>query len=369
MHWIFLIFLQLSAGSPPATVPGLPGTPKKAAPASRRGSDQRRHTAGVARTIAGATLAIVPGVLVSGGGHWITGDRAGARKMLLLKGAGLGTLVAGFLPILFSNASDKVIHASYPVAAGGFGLFAIATLADLYGAVFSGQPPGSAPAFMPDLELEQHWMHVGDDQFTYDHFWHLGLTGRLGGARLRGDFFHSPTDGNTRLGMGAAWRFFGARPQRSGNPTGDGSFLDLQVALMRHAFVPERFTVTTPEVFMLGRLDLRRFHPSLLGSFTELGLGLGLEFTDFTEVGGRQDRAQLLLFQVAYGLYLGSGVHAGEVKLYYNHRHDDWAGGTQGILGYFGLNARFFFSRNWGLEAVVERGSATRVLLGAVFRY
>jgi len=359
---MLLLALCLSSGPDPVvkaqTIPGA----KPVAKVRPDPPDAGRRTAA-------AALAIVPGVLVPGGGHLLLGDSAGARKMLLLKGTGLATFFAGFLPILYSNASDKVMHASYPVAIGGFGLFAIATLGDLYGACFSGRPPGRAPAFTPDLELEQHWMHVADDQFGYDHFWHVGLTGRVEGARLRGDFFHSPTDGNTRMVLEAAWRFFGARPQRARTTMRDGSFLELSAALTRHAFPAQRFTVNTPELFLLGRLDLRRLAPSLAGSFAEMGVGLGIEFTDFVDVGGGPDRAQLLLFQVAYGLYLGSGVRAGEAKLFYNHRHDDWAGGMQGVLGYFGVSGRVNFSRNWGLDAVVERGSATRIMLGAVFRY
>ncbi|PKN47580.1 MAG: hypothetical protein CVU59_02365 [Deltaproteobacteria bacterium HGW-Deltaproteobacteria-17] len=354
MPWILLISLTLTS-VPPPNVPAtsVPPTPAR-------------------RTLA-AAAAIVPGVLVAGGGHWILGDTPGAKKIAALKGAGLATFVAGFLPILYSNASDKVMHASYPVVIGGFGLFSIATLADLYGVVFSGRPPGTGPTLVPSLELEQHWMHVEDDQFTYDDFWHVGLTGRLGGARLRGDFFHSPTDGNTRMGLEAAWRFLGPRPARDPGTTPDrgvdNSFLELSAGLIRHDFLPERFRVTTPQCLLLGRMDLERLHPSLRGSFAELGAGWGLEFTDYRDVAGPRDRAQLLLFQVAYGLYLGSGERAGEVRLFYDHRHDDWAGGAQGVLGFFGLRGRFYFSRHWGVDWLAERGTATRVMLGAVFRY
>jgi len=366
LPWILLLSLWMT--TPPATEEPRPTPAPPASPDARSAKRPApvRTVPTAARRTAGAALAIVPGVLVAGGGHWMTGDTPGARKLLLWKGAGLGTFIAGFLPILYSNASDKVMHASYPVAIGGFGLFAIATLADLYGAVFSGRPPGRAPDILPGFELEAHWMRVDDEQFAYDHFGHVALTGRLGGARLRGDFFHSPNDGNTKTRVEGAWRLAGARPARR---AGDGSFLELSAALARHAFLPERFSVTTPEAFLLGRLDLRRIHPSLRGSFAELGVGWGLEFTDFRDVGGAADRSQLLLFSVAYGLYLGSGEASGEMKLFYQHRHDDWAGGLQGVLGFFGASGRFYFSRNWGVDALVERGAATRVMLGAVFRY
>ncbi|MBU1412821.1 hypothetical protein KKC22_15025 [Myxococcota bacterium] len=381
MHWILLISLCLNSVNVPVEENGSAGntTPpaKVAGPSSpqRRPGEETKARPTPARRTAAAALALVPGVLVAGGGHWILGDTPGAKKIAVLKGAGLATFVVGFLPILYSNASDKVMHASYPVVIGGFGLFAMATLADLYGAVFSGRPPGTAPAFVPSLELEQHWMHVSDDQFAYDQFWHVGLTGRIGGARLRGDFFHSPADGNTRMAVEAAWRFLGPRPRNAEdpgpepNPDRDGSFLELSAGLIRHEFLPERFLVTTPECFLLGRMDLRRMHPSLVGSFAELGAGWGMEFTDFRDVDGRLDRSQLLLFQVAYGLYLGSGERSGEVKLFYDHRHDDWAGGAQGVLGFFGLRGRFYFSRHWGVDWLAERGTATRVMLGAVFRY
>lgn len=321
---------------------------------------------------AGAALSLVPGVLVPGGGHWMIGDRAGARKMLLLKGAGLALFAVGFAPILYTNAADQVMHAAYPVTVGGFGLFALSTLMDLTGAVFSGQPPGAPARGAPAFELASRWMHVSDPQFGYDHFWNPGVVARFHHLRATGDFFHAPADGNTRVRGALAWRFLGPRPGGPNAP--DGSFLELSVAVSRHAFVPEGFTVLTPEVLVLGRLDLARIHPSLSGAFAELGVGWGVERTRFDGVDAKPDLAQNLLVELAYGLYLGrpaeeAAGRGGEVKIYYNHRHDDWAGGLQGVLGFFGVGGRYFFSRNWGLEATAERGSATRVTLGAVFRY
>lgn len=324
---------------------------------------------------AGAALALVPGVLVPGGGHWMIGDRAGAKKMLALKGAGLAVFALGFAPILYSNASDRVMHGAYPVVVGGFGLFAVTTLMDLTGAVFSGQPPGAPLRQVPDVELASHWMRVDDPHFAFEHFWHTGAVARFFGLLARGDFFHAPADGNTRVRGELAWRFFGPRPGREGATARDGSFLELSAAVARHAFVAEGFTVLTPEALVLGRLDLRRVHPSLTGAFAELGVGWGVERTAYDGVDAKPDLAQNLLVEVAYGLYLGHPVSdggpgpGGELKLYYNHRHDDWAGGLQGVLGYFGVSGRYFFSRHWGFEALAERGSATRVLLGAVFRY
>ncbi len=338
----------------------VPATPDPPTPAARA---------------AGAALALVPGVLVPGGGHWMIGDRAGARKMLALKGAGLAVFALGFAPILYSNASDRVMHGAYPVVVGGFGLFAVTTLMDLTGAVFSGQPPGAPATTVPDVELASHWMRVDDPHFAYDHFWHTGAVARFLGLRARGDFFHAPADGNTRVRGELAWRFVGPVTARAGEPARDGSFLELSASFARHAFVAEGFTVLTPEALVLGRLDLRRVHPSLTGAFAEFGVGWGVERTAFDGVTAKPDLAQNLLVEVAYGLYLGQQEtggepgRGGELKFYYSHRHDDWAGGLQGVLGYFGASGRYFFSRHWGVEALAERGSGTRVMLGAVFRY
>ncbi len=342
-------------------------------PVAAPGDSAAPEVPSVARRAAGAALSLVPGMLVPGGGHWMIGDRAGAKKMLLYKGAGLALFALGFAPILYSNAADQVMHAAYPVTVGGFGLFALATLMDLTGALFSGRPPGSPARSAPAIELASRWMHVSDPHFGYDHFWNPGVVARLHQFRAAGDFFHAPADGNTRLRGALAWRPFGPRP--GGAPTTDGTFFELSVALSRHAFVPEGFTVLTPEALALGRLDLRRIHPSLSGAFAELGIGWGLERTAYDGVTTKPDLAQNLLVEVAYGLYLGHPVtdgepgRGGELKFYYSHRHDDWAGGLQGVLGFFGVGGRYFFSRHWGLEAAAERGSATRVTLGAVFRY
>jgi hypothetical protein len=79
--------------------------------------------------------------------------------------------------------------------------------------------------------------------------------------------------------------------------------------------------------------------------------------------------------RAAFGLYLGDPARPhGEIELYYDHRHDDYAGGllmpglVSGVFGHVGLEGVFRVTDRWGVAAEAQAGSAVLGSLSLVYR-
>ena len=85
------------------------------------------------------------------------------------------------------------------------------------------------------------------------------------------------------------------------------------------------------------------------------------------------DTSWLLLARFGFGVYLGGdSLPRGELLLYYDHRHDDFAGGFDqafvGIAGHVGVDAKLYLSEQLGLRTEVEVGGATLAGLSLLVR-
>ena len=76
----------------------------------------------------------------------------------------------------------------------------------------------------------------------------------------------------------------------------------------------------------------------------------------------------MLLARFGFGMYLGDPAErGGEVVVYYDHRHDDFAAGLKltglgsGIPGHFGAEARYYFGHR--IRAFARCPSGLRVHL------
>jgi hypothetical protein len=108
------------------------------------------------------------------------------------------------------------------------------------------------------------------------------------------------------------------------------------------------------------------------GSFVELGLGWALQSIDY---GSARDTQPVMLGRFSFGAYIGNPLASGgEVRAYYDHRHDDFAAGLKvpglgsGALGHFGLDARWFMDERWGVLLEAQAGSALLVGASLVMR-
>jgi hypothetical protein len=91
-----------------------------------------------------------------------------------------------------------------------------------------------------------------------------------------------------------------------------------------------------------------------------------------------QNATSLLLAHMGFGVYVGQRAamapSGGEFELYYDHRHDGFAGGLKlrglgsGAAGHLGLAGHYYVSEAWGLRALAEVGSAWVLGLSALLR-
>jgi hypothetical protein len=304
-------------------------------------------------------VAVVPGVLVHGAGHYAAGDPKTARRLLVAEAVGLGgVLVPGAL-LAVTGASRRFVGLLAGGVVAGFGIFAISGLADIYGA--SGLPGGDPVTLAPSLETKVGVVHVNDPIFRYRFFLDQGVQGRLGAWKLGGSGLSALDDRNSQVRLTGGVRGWGPGPGRRAR---DGSFLDLDLALSRHFYGPESFTLWSGDVLLNGRLDLARVGPTLRGSFAEMGVGWALQVYQYRVPGAVADINELLLARFAFGWYLGRpGGLNGEVAVGYDHRHDGLAAGLKlrglgsGVAGHFEARGRVFRGA-WGLGTEVQVGSA-----------
>lgn len=300
--------------------------------------------------ISGAA-AFVPGLLSHGAGVFVAGDRTTGLRLLAGEGIGVALMGAEILPISLTRASGPSIGPALALTISGAGIFALTWAADLYGAVTGGRPGARAAASMPRVEAAAGLAYVYDPQFAYRAFCAASVEGRIGRLRAAAAADLALGQDNRRLRFLAAWRFAGGRP-------GDGSFLDAQAAVTWHDYGSDGFSLLTPELSLPARLDLSHVGATLAGAFAELSLGMGVQSTTYASAPGDSDA--LLLVRFGFGIY----VPRGEVLVYYDHRHDGFAGGLalggheNTVLGHFGIAADIDLAAGFGARLAFEAGSA-----------
>ena len=197
---------------------------------------------------------------------------------------------------------------------------------------------------------------------------------RLGRIRIAPEGWFGLGHANERVRLLGGYRLAGALPaSTSGTAPAaarDGSYLDLEVAGVRHAFPPERFTMTSIELGAAGRLDLARIDPALGGGFLDGALGWALARHSYRVRGAPDDAFDQLLARWGFGVWVGrpAGIW-GEVSAFYEHRHDGYAGGLKlpglfsGVPGSVGGRALAWLTADLGGLVEAQVGSA--VVLGA----
>jgi hypothetical protein len=330
-----------------------------------------------------AAAAIVPGVLLHGSGHFVAGDRPTAWRLLRVEGLGLGLMIAGVGALAVTGASDRTVEPIIWTTATGGGLFATSWLADLYGVLAPAGGTGAPLRLQPVGEARLGTRYVGDPTLAGRAFLGPAVDLRYGRWRLSpGAWLAVDGSSNARYEAAAAFRFVGPLAGEGAAAAGDGSFFDVVVRGTHHRYREEvtgplvaAFDMTTFELLAEGRYDLRRWAPSLIGSFVEGGAGVGLGGYHYPAASTTEANT-MLLARFGFGLYVGRRADRwGEAVVYYDHRHDGFAGGLKmsglgsGTLGHFGVDGRAFVSEHWGLRAEVAVGSAWVAGLALVYRY
>jgi hypothetical protein len=327
--------------------------------------------------------AVFPGLIWHGAGVWLQGRTLTAERLSLMEGAGLGGTLLSGLVLFATGAARHWVGPAALLGVAGAGTFMASFAADLYATWAPRDGFGAPERALPLLEASLGYGYVDDPVFRFHHFLTTSADGRLGPWHARARTASAPSQGNQRFELLAGYRLLGP-PGGAGARAVDGTYLEPQLGYSEHHFEASGFTSRVLEVELAARLDSERLLPDVHGAYFQLGAGLAKEWLAYDLPGvDAVDDTSLLLAHVGFGVYLGHRspeLHAapesagGEVELYYDHRHDGFAGGlkTHGIpsgpVGHFGLTGSYQWTPAWGLRAETEIGSAWVAGLSAVFR-
>lgn len=312
-----------------------------------------------------AAAAVVPGVVVHGTGHLALGESRTGKRLLLMEAVGLGLFLAGGTTIVLTGASRYFVAPAATTTMAGFGLFSTSYFADIYGSVSKDGGAALSRYRPPALwETELGYRRVSDSQFDYRDFLVQRVSRQIGPLRLSPSGWFDVRGDTARYRVESQYRLAGAIAEPA--PT-DLSYLDVTLGFVHQRHRPEHFSKSSAELSLDGRYDLARLGRTLRGSFVELSAGYALGRIDYDLSGLAvpHDLEHLLLGRIGFGVTLrGLSAPGSELLLYYDHRHDDYAAGLKirglgsGVVGHFGLSARWFFSESIGLAGDVQAGSA-----------
>jgi hypothetical protein len=325
-----------------------------------------------------AIVAVVPGFLVHGAGVWLQGRNQTAARLLLLEGAAvLATLASGV--ILFeTGAARDVVGPTALLAVAGVGTFSTSFAASVYATWAPRDGFGEPFVALPALEASLGYLHVYDPQFPQRHFVTAELSGRLGPWHLAAGTSRSTIGGNDRLELEGGYRVLGPRGYGA-RAASDGSYLEPRLGVSEHRFADDGFSSLVLELAVEGRLDVDRYLPDVHGAFFQGEAGYARQsFRHYLPGPNPTTSSSLLLAHAGFGVYLGNRAGdgtGGELELYYDHRHDGYAGGLKvnglgsGPAGHFGLRGDYRLSPRWGVRGRAEAGSAYLLGLDLVARW
>jgi hypothetical protein len=320
---------------------------------------------------------IFPGLILHGSGVWLQHRNQTAQRLLMLEGASvLATFTSGL--ILFSTgAARDVVGPAALLAVAGVGTFAVSFLANVYATLAPPDGLGEPLRRQPLIDSSAGYLYVYDPQFAYRHFATARASAFLQGWHVLADVAAALDHDNQRFQLGVGYRLLGAGGAGS-EPGSDGSYLEPRVAFSAHRFDPEDFNSRIVELALEGRLDVARYLPDVRGAFFQGEAGWASQvFVNHVPGPNPTTATSLLLAHVGFGMYLGNRADSrtgGEAELYYDHRHDGYAGGLKvnglgsGVAGHLGLRGSYQLTPRWGVRARAEAGSAYVLGLDLVVR-
>jgi hypothetical protein len=355
---LLLASSDASAAEPEPSAALPPGAPAAATPPSE--SESARVPSPLPEI-----AAVFPGILIHGAGPWLQHKNQTAQRLMWLEGAAvLATLTSGV--VLFqTGAARDLVGPTALVGVAGVGTFAVSFLANVYATWAPADGLGAPPKVLPLLESSIGYLYVYDPQFDYRHFLAVELTGRFQAWRVSAGA--ATGQQNRRLEAVVGYRLLGPRGHGA-EAASDGSYLEPRLGYSYHDFERDGFSSQVVELALEGRLDVDNYLPDVRGAFFEGEAGWAKQvFHHELPFSDAYTWTSLLLARVGFGLYLGNQGDqqaGGEVQLYYDHRHDGFAGGLKvnglgsGPAGHFGLLANYQLSSLVGLRLRAEAGSA-----------
>jgi hypothetical protein len=322
--------------------------------------------------------AVFPGVIVHGSGTWLQGRTETSERLLLAEGSGLLATFAAGAVLFRTGAARNLVGPTALLAVAGVSTFGLSLLSSLYATWAPREGWGEASQRRALLESALGYTYVDDPQFAFHHFLTTRLEARLGAGpalHLRLDTAHAPDQHNQRYELLSGLRLLEQRVAGVAAPSDrarDGTYLEPQLGYIEHRFDDSGFVTRVFELQLEARLDSARLLPDVRGAFFQLGAGWAQQWFSFDVPGvSALNNSSLLLAHAGFGLYL---PRASELELYYDHRHDGFAGGLKanglgsGVPGHFGLRGELALAEDWALRAEAQLGSAWVLGLAAVLR-
>ncbi len=311
----------------------------------------RQYCISSPRRVAAIAASLTTGLFIRGVGSYLVGEKRTAKRLALIGGIGLGSAVAGGVPVGVSGGYPPTMPLM-PLLLVGAGAFVTTWWADI--GVAAGASRSGEARTAPPWSLELAMLYLSDP------YRQTGL-GRLAGnieiGRLQlGAAGLLDAEDELRTGeLEARVRIYGA--PATGEVVDDGSRLLLRAGFRDHQDDGDRVGIRTAELEVLGRLDLHRIDRALHGSFIQMSSGIGVERIAYT---GDHDNSSVLLGTFGWGLYLGN---RGEAQLFYDHRRDSMVGGiaagrAAGFVGSVGVSLDWVFDPKWATHLEIDVGNA-----------
>lgn len=304
---------------------------------------------------AGATLALIPGVLVSGGGHWMIDRNQEASRLFWIKLGSLGVLLSSGALVARSGASEYVTPWGVPLLLGSGLTFLSSTLLDFIGTLSTlhPKPKSLQQPLIPALrsgEVMSFTSQIGTRQTaqTQDLYWKMYWA-----QQVKPLVYHlelSGSDEQLRLYVGGSKALYAHSDW--------GSWIQLAYTThlnQRSAVKLQQFELTSRWEGSLGGL----IGPSLNAFRAQLCLGwsggwLSYPLGDLDAISG-----------ILGGLTLTHHSFSDRLRisLEYNHRHDGWEGGAiikglgSGVLGFVSTQVLLRVMQNFWLGARGAWGS------------
>jgi len=333
-----------------------------------------RHPLTRDRSLA-AGLTIVPGAIVHGSGHYALGHEKTALALAVTELVGIALVGGGVATLLASGNSRNIAGPALAATVFGSGLFLGSFGADLYGTLATdGGAVDSTPRAPPRFESELGYRYVADPHFRYRHFLVESVALRQGRIRVAPSTWFATNSSNVRYRVEGAYRVLGLEPGELGKLD---DHWDVVLGGTYQRYLPERFRRSGIELALDARFDFSHFGDTLRGSFIDLALGYGVAKVTYDIQGLRvpADKDDLLLARVGLGVMLrGRASPGSEARVYYDHRHDDYAAGLlaagriSGVFGKLGADLRWFFTPRVGVLCDAQVGSALVAGLSLLFR-
>lgn len=322
-----------------------------------------------------AGLAVVPGAVLHGSGHYALGHEKTGLALLIGEGVGLALSLGGYATLRATGNSRYVAGPAVAATVFGASLFLASFGADLYGTVATdGGAVDLIPRAPARFESELGYRYVADPHFAYEHFVVESFTLRQSHFRLTPSAWFATNSSNVRYRVEAAYRLFGLDPGERGLRD---DHVDIVLGGLHQRYVPEHIQRSGIEIELDTRFDFAHLGDTLRGSFIDLALGYGVARVhyDIQGVAVPADNDDLLLLRVGLGVALrGRAAPGSEARLYYDHRHDDYAAGLltpgriSGVFGKFGADLRWFFTPRLGVLVDAQVGSAMAFGLSLLLR-